>query len=190
VSPWGCSHVWLQSSWAPTGVWGPDPSSLAGHGFSVMLEVEPRAWCILGKCSTTEIHPSPGFFETESHYVAQVGLEIRILLPLVLECWGYSHHTWLQADLLNCDPKCDMPLFQPYFIDEPWYNIGGSLPSLKCQEVGTLGTILEASYRGRDLCIKHKHVKLFQVVILLACKGLLNCLMNEFQKTLMKLGSY
>jgi hypothetical protein len=37
------------------------------------------------------------FFETESHYVAQAVLQLRILLPQPPACWilGMHHHTWL-----------------------------------------------------------------------------------------------
>jgi hypothetical protein len=32
------------------------------------------------------------FFKTRSGYVAQAGLELRVLLPQPPECWDYSAH--------------------------------------------------------------------------------------------------
>jgi hypothetical protein len=43
------------------------------------------------KAFTTELHPQPLVFETGSRYIAQIGLELKILLPLPPECWDYKY---------------------------------------------------------------------------------------------------
>lgn len=59
-----------------------------------MLGIEPWALHVLGKRPTTELQPWPFLvlfdFETRSHQIAQVGLELTILLPLSLsKGWDY-----------------------------------------------------------------------------------------------------
>ena len=59
----------------------PLPSSTSFY--FVVREIEPRALCMTGKCSTTELHhqhpPTPSTcFETGSHYVAQAGLKLSL----------------------------------------------------------------------------------------------------------------
>jgi hypothetical protein len=56
----------------------------------LMFGIKPRAFSILGKHSTTEIHLSRCFgFETGSSYVAQAGIEINIILHAVIT--GMQH---------------------------------------------------------------------------------------------------
>lgn len=56
---------------------------------------------MLGKCSTTELHPQPlPPFESGSCYVAQSGLELVVLLILKCEIVDECHHTQSDVNVL------------------------------------------------------------------------------------------
>lgn len=107
------------------------PPHLAWYLFSIicvplsrshlwLLVMEPRALYLLGKCCKTEVYPDLAFcidssqsylflvlfafgFWDRSYYLAQTGLKLIVLLPLLPQGWDHSvcHHTWLTEGHLN-----------------------------------------------------------------------------------------
>jgi hypothetical protein len=63
--------------------------------------IEQKTWH--QKQAVSKLSLSFVLFETGSHYVAQAGLELLILLAQPAECWDYSiyHHVWLSCFLFK-----------------------------------------------------------------------------------------
>ena len=57
-----------------------------------MLKVELGALDMLSKALTLSYNPGPCFFGTQSHHVAEAGLEPTTLLPLPFNCCSDSIH--------------------------------------------------------------------------------------------------
>jgi hypothetical protein len=55
-----------------------------GVHFFVVLEIEPRAWCMLGKHSTAELHLQSSFFIFISLLLCWVGMHCGITKILVM----------------------------------------------------------------------------------------------------------
>lgn len=78
--------------------------------FGTMSGVEPRARCVLGELSTTELHPHSCLFlnfEMECHQGARAGLKLVSLLAQPPECWGYRRapSAWLHPRILGLPRK-------------------------------------------------------------------------------------
>jgi hypothetical protein len=54
-----------------------------------------------GKNSAIELHPQALFFEIESPYVAQPGLNLVTLLPFKCRVWGLYHHACILHTVLS-----------------------------------------------------------------------------------------